>query len=101
MYTRMSGRPLLSLVFGESNKLKIIDFFLMGKEYDFTLSHISFGTGLSRTAVRNGISDLVKKKVVVMSRKDKKSVYYRINRENIKYQIINDLYSKLVSENLS
>jgi len=92
------GKPLLANIFGENNTIKVLDFLFMGKEFDFTLTHISNGTRLSRTAVRNAIGELIDKKIVIESRKDSKSKYYKINKRENKYKILESLYKKLQIE---
>lgn len=94
----MRGKPLFENIFGENNIIKVIDFLYMGKDLDFTLTHISNGTGLSRTAVRNAVEFLLNNKLVEISRKDSKSSYYRINKNSDKYKILESLYNKVKKE---
>ena len=89
------GKPLFETVFGENNTIKVLDFLFMGKNFDFTLTHIHNGTGLSRTAVRNAITNLLEKEIVIQSRKDIKSKYYQINKQNSKYNVLETLYKQL------
>lgn len=92
------GRPLFENIFGENNTIKVLDFLFMGKEFDFTLTHISNGTELSRTAVRNAINELLSKDMVIESREDQKSKYYKINKKENKFKILESLYKKLQTE---
>ena len=92
------GKPLLVNLFGENNTVKVLDFLLKGKDFDFTLTHIHNGTGLSRTAVRNAIENLNEIDVVEISRKDSKSTYYKINKKSDKYHILETLHRKLMKD---
>lgn len=98
MKNKIVVKPLFENVFGENNTIKVLDFFLMGKDFDFTLSQIAIGTDLSRTAVRNAISELLDKKMIVVSREDVKSTYYRINKEDKKFELLTKLYKELKKE---
>ncbi|MFT4326188.1 MAG: helix-turn-helix domain-containing protein [Candidatus Woesearchaeota archaeon] len=93
-----TGKALFSNIFGENTPIKIIDFLMMGNNFDFTLSHISNGIGVSRTSVRNSINQLIETGIVEISRVDNKSTYYRIRKEDSKYPLLEDLYNKLQKE---
>jgi len=95
------GKPLFENIFGENNTIKVLDFLFMGKDFDFTLTHIHNGTGLSRTAVRNAISNLKEKDLVVLSREDEKSKYFKINKKSNKFSLLNSLYNKLINDVIS
>ena len=99
--TLMIGKPLFSEIFGENSTIKVIDFLFMGREFDFTLTHISNGTDLSRTAVRRAIEELLENDLVIKSREDKKSKYYKINKNNSKYFLLEQLYEKITDEILN
>lgn len=92
------GKPLFGNIFGETKVLKVLDFLFMGKDFDFTLTQIHNGTGLSRTAIRNALEELLKIKIIEKSREDEKSKYYRINKNNEKFNLLNLLYMKLTNE---
>ena len=89
------GKPLFENIFGENNTIKVLDFLFLGKEFDFTITQISKGTGLSRTAVRNAIDNLLNYKMVEQSREDDKSKYFKINTQNNKFSLLDELYNKL------
>jgi len=94
----MLGKPLFENIFGENNVIKVLDFLYQGKDFDFTLTHISNGTGLSRTAVRNAIGFLLNNQSAEVSREDDKSAYYRINKHSDKYKLLESLYNKVKRE---
>ena len=92
------GKPLFENIFGENNTIKVLDFLVMGKDFDFTLSHIAKGTGISRTAVRKAITEFVDKGIVIVSRQEGISVYYKINKNDHKYSLLNSLYKLVQNE---
>lgn len=92
------GKPLLVNIFGENNTIKVLDFLIMGKDFDFTITHIGNGTGLSRTAVRNSLLKLTDINIVEKSRSDDKSDYFRINKKNNKFIILNELYERVMAD---
>lgn len=95
------GKPLFENVFGENNTIKVLDFLFMGDDFDFTLTHIHKGTGLSRTAVRNAIVALLKSELVEKSREDDKSKYYKVNKKSNKYKVLQNLYKQIMSDVIS
>jgi DNA-binding transcriptional ArsR family regulator len=95
---KIIGKPLFENIFGENNTIKVLDFLLMGKDFDFTLSQIASGTQLSRTAVRNAVEELINNGLIVVSRRDVKSAYYKINRETEKFSLLNKLYRVIQRE---
>lgn len=92
------GKPLLENLFGENNIIKVVNFLYMGKDFDFTLTHISNGTGLSRTAVRNAVHFLLGNKLAQISRTDDQSSYYKINKHSDKYKLLGSLYNIVKKE---
>ena len=95
---KVKGKALFSNIFGKSTNLEVLDFLFMGKKLDFTLTQISNGTGLSRTAIRNVLEQLTKDGLVVKSREDAKSSYFRVNEEGSKFKILDNLYENIKKE---
>lgn len=97
----MIGKPLFENLFGENSVISVLDFLFKGNDFDFTLTHISNGTGLSRTAVRNAMDFLLDKELAIISREDEKSNYYKINKKSDKYKLLESLYNKVKKEVLT
>ena len=95
------GKPLFENIFGENTTVKVLDFLVMGKNFDFTLSHISNGTNLSRTAVRKAINELINRKIVKISRTIGTSAYYQINKDSKKYPLLTELYKLIQADIIS
>ena len=95
------GKPLFENIFGENNTIKVLDFLIMGHNFDFTLTQISNGTGLSRTAIRNALKALSKVGLVEESREDQKSKYYKLNKKSNKFKILNKLQKRIMADIIS
>lgn len=89
------GKPLFENVFGTNNTIKVLDFFFLGQNFDFTITQIHKGTGLSRTAVRNAIEELLDKSLIAQTREDDKSKYFQINKKNNKYSLLHLIYKRI------
>jgi len=89
-----TGKPLLLNLFGENKSIEVMDFLLMGKGYDFTISHISKGSGVSRTVVYKTISSLKDVGIIEETREK----YYRLKNENSKVKHLVKLYKELQEE---
>lgn len=94
----LRGKALLENIFGENNTLKVLDFLLMGKDFDFTISHIHNGVDISRTAVRNALKQLLDRDIAIVSREDEKSKYYKINKSSNKFKLLEGLYEEISQE---
>ena len=73
-------------ILGGTPRIKVLDFLILGREYDHTKSDI---TGLSNVSFNtvNGLLDiLIKDEIVKKTRKTHNSQMYQINEENIMVQ---------------
>ena len=95
------GKPLFENIFGENNTIKVLDFLIMGHNFDFTLTQLRKGTGLSRTAIRNALENLIKVGLVEKSREDTKSKYYKINKKSNKFKALDKLQKRIMADIIS
>ncbi len=98
MKKKQIGKALFSNVFGENTEIKLIDFFVGFKDFDFTLTQLENGIGISRASIRPKLKEMVERGVVEISRQDDKSTYYRINKADEKYKILQKLQKAIEKE---
>ncbi len=78
----MEEKSILIEAFGNSPKMRIIDFFLDNKLFDFSKKEIIEELGMSKTTFYKVWDDIEKFGIVEISRKYGKTKLYKLNREN-------------------
>ena len=78
----MKEKPLLTEVFGNSPLIKIIDFFLDNKLFDFSKEEIARGTGISKMTLYKYFDILIKLGILKESRKIGRATLYKLNLKN-------------------
>ena len=67
---------------GETPKTKILDFFLSGSMFDYSLSDIARKAGVSWRTLYKIFPEFIKKDIVKYTRTMGKSKLYKLNRKN-------------------
>lgn len=76
-------RSLLRDVLGNSPEMRIIDFFLDNKLFDFSKKEIIEETGMSKATFYKHWSRIEEVGLVTVSRKFGKAKLYQLNKENV------------------
>ncbi len=69
-------------IFGDSPQAKILDFLGDHPNYDYSISDLAEYTGVSRPTLYKIIPEMVKKGLIIETRKVGKSKMYKLNTEN-------------------
>ena len=85
----MKDETLLIKFIGNSPPLRIIDFFLDNRLFDYSKNEIIKNLNMSRTTFFTNWKELEKYKIVKVTRKIGKSKLYKLNEEN-------DIVKKLI-----
>src|SRR3989344_4712393 len=85
----MKDETLLIKFIGNSPPLRIIDFFLDNRLFDYSKNEIIKNLNMSRTTFFKNWKELEKYKIVKVTRKIGKSKLYKLNEEN-------DIVKKLI-----
>ena len=76
------GETLLIKMFGNSPKLRILDFFLDNPYFDFSKSEVIRELGMSKQTFYKYFKDLEDLEIVKPTRKIGRATLYRINKEH-------------------
>ncbi|MGB9728204.1 MAG: winged helix-turn-helix domain-containing protein [Nitrososphaeria archaeon] len=79
LYTKKEYQSILLKTFGDSPKLRIIDFFLDNPLFDFTKKEIIEALGMSKQTFYKYFADIENYGIVIVSRKIGKAKLYKIN----------------------
>lgn len=74
--------------FGESPLIKVMDFFLMYPDFDYSKSQVAKEAGISRITIEKIWNELIKKGIIVKTREAGNAVLYKLNAENPKVKIL-------------
>jgi len=82
LYARKEYESVLVKCFGDSPKLRIIDFFLDNPLFDFTKKEVIEALGMSKQTFYKYFADVEKNGLVKVSRRIGRAKLYKINLEN-------------------
>lgn len=83
--------------FGETPVIKVLDFFLTFDSFDYSKSQVSEETDVSRITLDKMWKDLVDQKIIVKTRSIGRADMYKLNKENPKVKVLQELSLKLAS----
>lgn len=68
-------------VFGETPKVKVLDFLLDNRTLDWSKSDMAEQTGISRSTLDKFFDDLIKDKVILKNRNIGRATLYKLNQK--------------------
>ncbi len=84
----LKNRPLERIF--QNNIARILDFFIINQDFDFTSTEISHISDIPLRTVQRIIPQLVEKKLVKEVKMGKRSKNYQLNRDSRLVEILND-----------
>lgn len=69
--------------FGDTPKLRVIDFLIDNHMFDFPMTEIARGSNVSYNSIKVFFNDLIKQGMIIKTRRIGKSDYYKTNIENV------------------
>lgn len=83
--------------FGETPAVKVLDFFLTFDSFDYSKSQVSEETGVSRITLDKIWKELLNQKIIVKTRSIGRADMYKLNKENLRVKVLQELSFKLAS----
>lgn len=96
----MKQRLVLPRILGESPTIKVINFLLNGREFDYSISDIAEGSEIARMTAYEVVKDLIRSGLVKKTRKQGVSPLYKINMKSRDVKVLFEAYKKLLRRNL-
>jgi len=84
--------------FGDTPKIRVLEFLLEGRELDWSLGDIAEGAGINRVTLFRLWPTLEKLNIVVHTREIGNAKLYRINIDNPKVRNLAELFDKIINE---
>ena len=94
-YVKREYKSILLKYFGDSPKLRIIDFFLDNPLFDFTKKEVIEALGMSKQTFYKYFADIEKNEIVKISRKIGRAKLYKINLENPMVKMLRESETQL------
>lgn len=73
---------LFRKVLGDTPKIRVLEFFIEGRELDYSISDIAEGAEIGRTTLFRIWDDLIKTKIIVPTRQIGNAKLFRLNINN-------------------
>lgn len=102
MYGKMEEKTSFRMVFGNSPIVKVIDFFIDNREFDYSLTDIAKNADVGWSTIHQFWTDLVKLEIVTKTRRIGRAELYKLNLSSPLVKKLIDLdvsiSKKMVSE---
>ncbi|MCX6818615.1 MAG: hypothetical protein NT129_01280 [Candidatus Aenigmarchaeota archaeon] len=83
--------------FGEVPMIKVLDFFMIFDNFDYSKSQVSEETGVSRITLDKIWGELIAKKIIVKTRDIGRAEMYKLNKKNPMVKVLLELSFKMAS----
>ncbi len=84
----MSNKSVFIETFGESPLIKVMDFFLMYPDFDYSKSQVAKEAKISRITIEKIWDELIKKEIIIKTRESGNATLYKMNTKNPKVKIL-------------
>ncbi len=74
---------LFRKVFGDTPKIRVLEFLIEGRELDYSITDIAEGSEIGRTTLFRIWDDLISSKIVIPTRQIGNAKLYKLNVDNI------------------
>jgi len=88
----MTNKSLFLKIFGDSPLLRVLDFFMVYEDFDYSMVDIARNSGVGYSTLKIFWKNLVKHKIVVQTRTIGKAKLYKLNKQNPIVQQFRKLY---------
>ncbi len=93
-------KSLFLEIVGKSPRMKILQYLIEGRHFDFSLSDIAENSGVSWRALHLVFPKLIKYNLVIKTREIGRAKLYKINKNNPIAKKLMDLYDFIITANL-
>ena len=75
-------KTLFNQALGDTPKIRVLEFFIEGRELDYSITDIAEGAEIGRTTLFRIFEDLIKNKIIIPTRIIGNAKLYKLNQEN-------------------
>lgn len=84
-------------IFGDTPKIRVLEYLLEGRELDHSIGDIAEGAGINRVTLFRMWNDLEKSKLVIHTRDIGNAKSYKLNDSNHNVKILIDLFDRIIN----
>ena len=88
-------------IVGDSPTMRVIQFLIEGRHFDYSLSDIAENAGVSWGTLYTIFPKLIKHKIILNTRDIGRAKLYKINKENKFAKLLIDLYDDIITKTLT
>jgi DNA-binding transcriptional ArsR family regulator len=81
---------------GDTPKIRVLEFLIEGRELDYSISDIAEGSEIGRTTLFRIFDDLLKAKIIVLTREIGNAKLYKLNLENTFVKKIVEVFDEII-----
>ena len=85
---------------GDTPVIRLLDFLITGREYDFTLTDMATKAGMSWSTLHRIFPRLIKNKIIIQTREIGRAKLYQLNLTNLLVKKLVDVYDTLLMQEL-
>ncbi|MDE1850587.1 MAG: hypothetical protein KGH54_02215 [Candidatus Micrarchaeota archaeon] len=96
----MSEETIFMRLFGTSPTVKVLDFLLTAREFDYSKKEIAENSVVSYNTLNSIWSELLGNKLIVKTRRIGKQDLFRLNQENKEVMLLVKFFDSLLKESI-
>lgn len=95
----MEGLKSFIGILGDNPRIKILEYLVIGRNFEYNISDIANGSNISRPTCYVELNDLIKKNIVIKGKKYKGRQCYKLNKRSQEVRIIIEMWQKITYKN--
>lgn len=88
---------LFRTLFGDTPKIRVLEYLLEGRELDHSLGDIAEGAGINRVTLFRMWNEMEKARIITYTRNIGNAKLYKLNLQNPYVMILVDLFDKIIN----
>ncbi len=88
---------LLRKAFGDTPKIRVLEFLIEGRELDYSISDIAEGAEIGRTTLFRIFDDLTKNKIIIPTREIGNAKLFKLNMNNVFVKKLTEIFDEIVT----
>lgn len=86
---------------GDNPNTRVLEFFLTGREFDYSLSDICKNAGIGWSSLHRVFPALEKQEIIIKTREIGRAKLYKLNQQNDEVKLLIKLYDSVIQKQLS
>ncbi len=92
----MNMETLFKKALGDTPQIRVLEFLIEGREFDYSISDIAEGAEIGRTTLFRIFDELIKNKIILSTRIIGNAKLYKLNQENIFVKKMIEVFDEII-----